>query len=502
MRERGVKKETSDNRIYVAIDLKSFYASVECVERGYDPLNTNLVVADPSRTEKTICLAVSAGLKSYGVPGRPRLFEVVQRVSALNSQRKHNAPGHELTGRSVLVSELSQNPALALDYIVASPRMALYMRYSTDIYRIYLKYIAPEDIHVYSCDEVFMDVTGYLDTYGLTAHELTKKMIRDVLKTTGITATAGIGTNLFLCKAAMDIVAKHIPADQDGVRIAELDEMSFREKLWNHTPLSDFWRIGGATEKKLLKYGLDTLGKVARESERNEDLFYEIFGVNAELLIDHAWGFEPTTIDQIRQYRPETNSLSSGQVLMRPYEFSEARIVVREMTDALALDLVSKGFVTDQIVLTIGYESLKADDGFSGETQLDRYGKLTPKHAHGTANLSKKMSSSSRMIDAVMDLYDRIVDPKLLIRRITIAACRIVPEQEADETPEYEQLSLFTDYGKLEKEKKQHEKEKALQKAELAIKERFGKNAIIKGTSLKQGATGRERNAQIGGHKA
>ncbi len=494
--------ENENKRTYVAIDLKSFYASVECVERGYDPLDTNLVVADPGRTDKTICLAVSPGLKGYGVPGRPRLFEVIRAVKDLNNRRRGNAPDKIFKDKSFFVSELEKDPSLELGYVVAPPRMALYMRYSTDIYKIYMKYIAPEDIHVYSCDEVFMDVTSYLDTYGLTAHDLARKMIRDVLKATGITATAGIGTNLYLCKVAMDIVAKHIPADEDGVRIAELDEASFRKKLWNHTPLTDFWRIGRATERTLCQYGLNTLGKVARESERNEELFYKLFGINAELLIDHAWGYEPTTIEYIKQYKPSAKSLSSGQVLMRPYAYEEARIVVREMADSLALDLVSKGLVSDQIVLTISYESLKDGEEYKGETHTDYYGRQAPKHAHGTANLNRLTSSSALIIEAVMELYTQIVDPKLQIRRLNIAACRLVPESEAGRKPMYEQLSLFTDPEKDAGEEKQLEKEKELQKAELKIKERFGKNAIIKGTSLRQGATGRERNAQIGGHKA
>ncbi|MCR4658062.1 MAG: DNA methylase [Lachnospiraceae bacterium] len=491
-----------DNRTYLAIDLKSFYASVECIERDLDPLDTNLVVADPTRTEKTICLAVSPGLKSYGIPGRPRLFEVIQKVKTLNAIRKSHAREGTFTGKSCCVSELSEDPSLELDYLVAPPQMALYMRYSTDIYKIYLKYIAPEDIHVYSCDEVFMDITGYLATYSMSPHDLAMMMIREILKTTGITATAGIGTNLFLCKAAMDIVAKHIPADENGVRIAQLDERSFREKLWNYTPLTDFWRIGSATAKKLNQHGLYTLGQVARESEKNEDLFYKLFGVNAELLIDHAWGWEPVAIDHIKQYRPEMNSLTSGQVLMRPYGYDEARVVVREMADALALDLVSKGLLTDQLVLTVSYESLKEGNDYSGETHLNRYGKLTPKHAHGTANLNRMTASSALMIEAAMDIYSRTVDPKLKIRHINISACRVVPEAEAKAEPEYEQLNLFTDYGKTEREEKELEKEKALQKAEIEIRERFGKNAIIKGTSLRQGATGIERNAQIGGHRA
>ena len=497
-------KET-DKRQYIAIDLKSFYASVECIERGLEPLNTNLVVADPSRTEKTICLAVSPGLKAFGVPGRPRLFEVIQIVKAINTRRQQLAPGGCFTERSHLVSKLSEDPSLELDYIVAPPRMSLYMRYSTDIYKIYLKYVAAEDIHVYSCDEVFIDVTAYLKTYEMTAHELAVRMIREVKKSTGITATAGIGTNLFLCKVAMDIVAKHIPADEDGVRIAELDERSFREKLWGHTPLTDFWRVGAATERKLNQNGIYTMGDIARESESNEDLFYRIFGINAELLIDHAWGWEPATIEQIKNYRPQVRSLSSGQVLMRPYGIDEARIVVREMTDALALDLVSKGLVTDQAVLTISYENLKEGESYDGEIHLDYYGKPAPKHAHGAADLKQQTASSDIMIKAVLELYDRIVDRRLSVRRINISAGRVIPEAEAGKPSENRQLDLFSDFGLQGRDPVAEEKlakEKALQKAELEIKKRFGRNAVIRGTSLKEGATGMERNVQIGGHKA
>ncbi|HAG70364.1 MAG TPA: DNA methylase [Lachnospiraceae bacterium] len=494
-----------ENRTYIAIDLKSFYASVECVERGLDPLDTNLVVADPSRSDKTICLAVSPGLKAFGIPGRPRLFQVIRAVNEINIRRKSRAPGQELTCRSPFLSELSANPSAELDYIVAPPRMALYMRYSTDIYSIYLRYIAPEDIHVYSCDEVFMDVTSYLDTYEMTARKLTARIIRDVSEATGITATAGIGTNLFLCKAAMDIMAKHIPGDEDGVRIAELNEQSFRKELWSHTPLTDFWRIGAATEKKLNENGLYTLGDVARESEINEDYFYRTFGVNAELLIDHAWGFEPVTIADIRQYKPESRSISSGQVLMRPYSFDEARTVVREMTDALSLDLVEKGLVCSTTVLTISYEALKDTKAYTGEIHLNYYGKPAPKHAHGTAHLPWPTSSSDIMTEAVLKLYDRIVDRKLLIRRINIAALKTVPEKEASAQPENGQLNLFSDFGLNNLSRDQEErflKERALQQAELKIRRKFGNNAILRGTSFREGATGRERNAQIGGHKA
>lgn len=497
------------DRQYIAIDLKSFYASVECVERGFDPLVTNLVVADASRTDKTIVLAVSPGLKSYGLPGRPRLFEVVRAVKILNGTRLVRAPGHHFREKSINTTELDDDPSLELDYVVATPRMALYMKYSTDIYRIYLKYIAPEDILVYSCDEVFMDVTSYLDTYHMTAHELAMTMIRDVLHVTGITATCGIGTNMFLAKVAMDIVAKHIPADEDGVRIAELDEMGFRKKLWSHTPITDFWRIGAGTAKRLKKLGLDTMGDVARYSERYEDSLYKTFGVNAELIIDHAWGWEPCTIEDTRQYKPQNNSISSGQVLMRPYGYDEAAIVVREMTDILTLDLVRKGIVTDQMVLTIGYESIKDPEElkrYNGEISLDWYGRYVPKHAHGTANLDRLTSSTRLITEAVMELYERVVDPALPIRRITICANNVIPEKEAEQKQKYEQLDLFTDYEKKEEEDRIEEekltKEKALQKATLNIKSRYGKNAILKGTDFLEGATSRERNEQVGGHKA
>ena len=499
----------SMEKSYIAIDLKSFYASVECVERGLDPLTTCLVVADPTRTDKTICLAVSAGLKSYGVPGRPRLFEAVQKVREINAERKYKAPDHRFTGKSCFTFELESNPALELDYITAPPRMALYMRYSTDVYKIYLKYIAPEDIHVYSCDEVFMYVTPYLGIYRMTPHELAMTMIRDVLSNTGITATAGIGTNLFLSKVAMDIVAKHMPADKDGVRIAELDERGFREKLWPHTPITDFWSIGGGTAKRLAGLHLFTMGDVAEYSEGFEDSLYKTFGVNAELLIDHSWGWEPCTIDYIKRYVPTTNSLSNGQVLPRPYTFNEAAIIVMEMTDLLTLDLVRKRLVTDQMTLTIGYECLKGADAmaeYKGSVHYDWYGRPVPKHAHGTANLEYKTASTRIITDAVIELYERITDRNLMIRRVIICACNVIPEQELYDKQMYEQLDLFTDYEKRERERLAEEdrlrKEKALQLATLEIKERFGKNAILKGTNFLTGAMTRERNMQIGGHKA
>lgn len=493
---------------YIAIDLKSFYASVECVERGYDPLTTNLVVADDSRTDKTICLAVSPGLKRHGIPGRARLFEVIQATKLVNASRRASAPGRRFSGKSFFTDELDFDPSLELDYIVAVPRMACYMKYSTDIYRIYLKYIAPEDILVYSCDEVFIDATAYLETYHMTAHELAIKMIRDVLASTGITATAGIGTNMFLAKIAMDIVAKHIPADEDGVRIATLDEMEFRKKLWSHTPITDFWRIGPGTAKRLEKMGLTTMGDVAAFSEKYESVLYKTFGVNAELIIDHAWGWEPCTIADVRNYKPSSNSRSSGQVLMRPYKFDETAIIVREMTELLCLDLVKHGLVTDQMVLTIGYENLKDqnDISYNGEIHIDRYGRSVPNHAHGTANLGRQTASIRLITDAVMKLYEDITDRDLLVRRVNICANNLIPETDVTDNNEYEQLDLFTDYEEKRKEREQEDallaKEKALMKATLDIKDKYGKNAILKGTNFLEGATTRDRNAQVGGHRA
>lgn len=505
------------NHIYIAIDLKSFYASVECKERQLDPLTTNLVVADASRTEKTICLAVSPSLKAYGIPGRARLFEVVQRVKEVNTERRSKAPGRQFTGSSYSAPELAEHPELELSYIIAPPRMAFYLEYSTIIYNIYLKYIAPEDIHVYSIDEVFMDVTHYLNTYGMTPKELASKIIRDVLDSTGITATAGIGTNLYLCKVAMDIVAKHVEPDEHGVRIAELDEMSYRRLLWNHRPLTDFWRVGHGYQTKLEAAGLFTMGDIARCSlggdneYYNEDLLYNMFGVNAELLIDHAWGWESTTIDLVKSYKPETNSISSGQVLQYPYDSEKGKLIVREMTDLLVLDLVEKKLVTDQMVLTIGYDidnltDAKIKNSYKGEVTTDHYGRKVPKHAHGTANLNRQTSSTQIIMNAVMDLYDRILNPDLLIRRVTVVANHLVDESQVKETEQYEQLDLFTDYTALERERSEEEKrlskERKLQEAMLSVKKKFGKNAILKGMNLQEGATTIERNRQIGGHKA
>lgn len=503
--------------VYIAIDLKSFYASVECVERGLDPLTTNLVVADASRTEKTICLAVSPSLKAYGIPGRARLFEVVQKVKEVNAERRRRAPGMEFTGSSYRAQELEVSPQLALGYIAAPPRMALYMEYSTRIYDIYLKYVAPEDMHVYSIDEVFMDVTHYLKTYRMTARELAMRIVTDVLKTTGITSTAGIGPNLYLCKIALDIEAKHIKPDKDGVRIAQLDEESYRRFLWDYKPITDFWRVGPGYAKKLREHGMYTMGDVARCSVgkpgeyHNEELLYKLFGINAELLIDHAWGYEPCTIADIKAYKPENNSICSGQVLHCAYNAEKTRLVVREMTDLLVLDLVDKRLVTDQIVLTIGYDIENLTDperrkAYKGEVTTDRYGRKIPKHAHGTINLGRQSSSTKLIIKAAMELFDRIIDEKLLVRRISLTANHVVPEASVVKKEVYEQLDLFTDYAAQEREqmreKEALEKERKLQEALLDIKKKYGKNAILKGMNLEEGATAKSRNSQIGGHKA
>lgn len=506
-----------ENKTYIAIDLKSFYASVECVERGLNPMTTHLVVADKSRTEKTICLAVTPSLKALGIPGRARLFEVSAKVRKVNAERQQNAPRRVFTGSSFDATVLNAHPEYRLDFIVAPPRMAHYMEFSTRIYQIYLKYIAPEDIHVYSIDEVFIDATDYLGIYKLSARELAMKMIHDVLESTGITATAGIGTNLYLCKIALDIQAKHIPADHNGVRIAELDEMSYRRLFWSHRPLTDFWRIGKGYAKKLEDHGLYTMGDIARCSlgsvadRYNEDMLYKLFGVNAELLIDHAWGYEPCTIADIRAYKPESNSLGSGQVLKCPYTFQKAKLVVREMADSLALDLVDKKLMTDQIVLTVGYDVENLSDpgireGYSGAVTTDRYGRQIPKHANGTANLGKYSSSSKLIIDAASGLFERIADKKLLIRRLYLTANRVKGEGSVPEDTGGEQLDIFTDYTK-EEEKREAEarelaRERKKQEAMLDIKRRHGKNAILKGMNLEEGATAQDRNQQIGGHKA
>lgn len=499
-------------RTYIAIDLKSFYASVECRERALDPLDTHLVVADESRTDKTICLAVTPSLKSYGISGRGRLFEVKQRVKEVNAKRLQQAPGHRFQGSSFFHSMLQTHPELALDFIIAPPRMAYYMQYSARIYEIYMNYVSPDDIIVYSIDEVFMDVTDYLRTYQLSPHDLAMKIILDVLKQTGITATAGIGTNLYLSKVAMDIVAKHIPADANGVRIAELDEMSYRQTLWAHKPLTDFWRVGRGIAKKLEANGMFTMGDVAMCSHTNEALLYQLFGKNAELLIDHAWGWEPCTVEAVKAYKPSSNSLGSGQVLHDPYRAKQAKLVLKEMADMLSLDLVDKGLLTDQLVITIGYDienltdSARKED-YLGEIVKDRYGRSIPKHAHGTIHLGAYTSSTKKIVDAAAELFDRIVDKRLLIRRLNITANRVIGEKTAAiQVAHGEQLDLFTDYAALEAQRKQDEveqkREKKVQQAMLAIKKKYGKNAVLKGMNLEEGATAKDRNEQIGGHKA
>lgn len=544
------------SKTYISIDLKSFYASVECMERGLDPLNTNLVVADASRTQKTICLAVSPSLKAYGIPGRARLFEVEQKVKEANARRQTRAPKNILDGKSVFATELNENPNLAIDYIAAKPRMALYMSKSTQIYDVYLRYIAPEDIYAYSVDEVFIDASGYLKTYGLNAHDFARLLVREVFKETGITATAGIGPNLYLCKIAMDIGAKHTEADADGVRIAELDEFSYRRLLWDHRPITDFWRVGRGYAKKLAKKSIFTMGDIARCSlgtssdYYNEDLLYKMFGVNAELLIDHAWGYEPCTLAEVKSYRPQRKSLVSGQVLQNAYTYEKTRIVVREMMELLALDLVDKGLLTNQIVLTVGYDIENLSDperrkAYKGEITVDGYGREIPKHAHGTGNLPFSTASTKLTTDCVLEVFDRVVDESLLTRRISITANNLVLESEYKRESEVasaepEQISMFdmlaggddsqapervsskeatvyseqdkpnstmvaesiSDSAANDKSEDALEKEKQVQEAMLKIKKRFGKNAILKGTNLQEGATAKERNAQIGGHKA
>lgn len=494
---------------YICIDLKSFYASVECAERGLDPLTTNLVVADVSRTEKTICLAVSPTLKAYGLPGRVRLFEVIRKVREINEDRREKAPGYRFTGKSASSVELKEHPELELDYIAATPRMSYYISYSAKIYQIYLKYIAPEDIHVYSIDEVFMDVTAYLGSYKLTAHELAMKMIQDVLRQTGITATAGIGTNLYLSKIAMDIVAKHIPADRDGVRIAELNEMSYRKQLWNYRPLTDFWRIGRGTSNRLAMYNIFTMGQIARQSVENEEVLYRLFGVNAELLIDHAWGWEPCTIKEIKAYQPETHSLSTGQVLPCAYNYQRARIVVQEMADQMALQLVDKHLVTDQLILTVCFDRESLENPsfhYEGDVSADYYGRKVPKPVHGSVNLGRQTSSSRLIIEGFLKIYDRVVNEELMVRRMYVVANHVVGENKMEKSGQQPvQLDMFTDYDALrekeEKEKEALKKERKLQETILDIKKKFGKNALLKGLDFADGATARERNEQIGGHR-
>ena len=499
------------SRTYIAIDLKSFYASVECADRKLDPLTTNLVVADLSRTEKTICLAVSPSLKAVGIPGRPRLFEVVQKVREVNIERQNKAPCQRFLGKSSDANELKAHPSYELDYIVAVPRMGRYMEVSSQIYSIYLRHVSQDDIVVYSIDEVFIDATQYLKLYNLTAREFTMKLIREVLAETGITATAGIGTNLFLCKVAMDIVAKHIPADKDGVRIAELDEQTFREKLWEHRPLTDFWSIGHGTASRLESRGMRTLGDVARMSVQNEEVLYRLFGIKAELLIDHAWGWEPVTVPDIKAYRPESNSLSSGQVLKEPYDFEKAKIIAKEMTDMLVLSLTEKHLMTDQMVLHVGYDTVnlatpEQKRAYKGPTKINHYGREVPKSGHGSVNLGKYSSSSNLIIEAVADLFDRVVDRNLFIRRINVTANHVLNETEVPQAPaEEEQLDLFESSAerkqKQEAEQAKLDKEKRLQRAILDIKKKMGKNAMLRGMNLLEGATAKERNQQVGGHR-
>lgn len=501
-------------RTYICIDLKSFYASVECIDRGLDPLTTNLVVADSSRTEKTICLAVTPSLKSFGVSSRPRLFEVVQKVKEINIERQRKCKYYKFTGESNNLLELNNDYSLKLSYIVAPPQMAHYIEVSSKIYGIYLKYIGPEDIHVYSIDEVFMDITNYLKTYKMNAYELTMTIIRDVLKETGITATAGIGTNMYLAKVAMDIVAKKMKADKDGVRIAELNELLYRKELWDHKPLIDFWRVGPGYVKRLEKLGLYTMGDIAKcstgtfDNFYNEDLLYKEFGINAELLIDHAWGIEPTTIEDVKKYKPKSNSLSTGQVLSCPYNYEKGMLIVKEMTELLSLDLVEKGLLTSQLTLSIGYdaESLQSGNKYKGQIELDHYGRNIPKGVHSSINLDTFTSSTSELMEAISILYKRIVNPNLLIRRVVICASIVIKISEYNPTSQFKQITIFDNLDELIKEenekKKKRENEINLQKAIITIKNKYGKNAIVKGMNLEDGGTTIERNGQIGGHKS
>ena len=496
-----------EEKTYLCIDLKSFYASVECVERGLNPLNTNLVVADNSRTDKTICLAVSPSLKNIGVPGRPRLFEVIQRVRLENNKRLRFTSKGRFTDKTYFANELELNPDLAIDYLVAMPRMAYYIQYSTRIYACYLKYVAPEDIHVYSIDEVFMDITKYLRLHGMSAHEFAMLLIREVLATTGITATAGIGTNLYLAKIAMDIQAKHLAADKDGVRIAQLDMASYRRQLWNHLPLTDFWRVGKGYAKRLAKYGIYTMGDIARCSlgqqhcYHNAGLLYKILGINAELLIDHAWGWEPCTLKEIKSYRPSAKSIGSGQVLHQPYSFTQARLVVQEMMDQLALELVSQDLTTDQLVLAVNYERLEGQpQDYFGKVALDSYGRTLPQPAHGSINLPQSTCSAKLLVEYMLRLYDRIVQPQLLIRKLNISVNHVLTQRQRG--PVLQEFDLFADQEEQEQQQALERKEKRMQQAMLEIKKKYGKNAILKGMNLLEKATAKERNEQIGGHKA
>ncbi|MGM9875743.1 MAG: DNA methylase [Bacilli bacterium] len=496
-------------KVYMCIDLKSFYASVECIERGLDPLNTNLVVADESRTEKTVCLAITPSLKQYGLGGRARLFEVIQKVKSINYERRKNNNYKKFNSKSFFDSELKKDRTLELDFIIAPPQMKKYMKYSTNIYKIYLKYLAPEDIFVYSIDEVFCDITTYLSMYQMTAKELVSKIIKDVYDTTGITATAGIGTNMYLAKVCMDIVAKHAEPNEIGVRIAELNEMSYRKLLWNHKPLTSFWRVGKGIADKLEKNGLYTMGDVARCSLNNENLLYKLFGVNAELLIDHAWGWEPTTIKEVKAYKPERNSISSGQVLHCPYKYEKAKLIVREMIDLLSLDLTDKHLVTKQLVLDIGYDIENLNNPlikklYNGEITIDNYGREVPKHSHGTINLDYNTSSSKVLSKKCIELYDRIVNKNLLIRKINITACNIIDEDIVKKEVVHEQLNLFSSSDDSEQEiedKKRQKEDNKLQHVLLDIKNKYGKNSILKGMNLEEGGTTIDRNNQVGGHK-
>lgn len=499
----------SENKIYIAIDLKSFYASVECVARGLDPLTTNLVVADSNRTEKTICLATSPSLKEYGIKGRPRLFEVEQKLNEVNRKRKEKIYNRQFTHSSYNANELKNHPEYFVDYLVAKPRMSYYIEVSRKIYEIYLKYIAAEDMHVYSIDEVFMDVTDYLKAANLSAYGFAMQIIKDVYSKTGITATGGIGTNLYLCKVAMDIVAKHKPADKQGVRIAQLDEKTYRKLLWNHKPLIDFWRIGKGYEKKLNEYGLYTMGDIAKCSLQHENLLYKMFGINAELLIDHAWGWEPCTMKMIKEYKPASNSLGSAQILHEPYSYEKCRLVVKEMAESLSLELFEKCLVSDQISLIIGYDSKNLNDESIKELlqiKKDFYGREVPKSAHGTIHIKRKTSSTKLITEATLSLYDKIVNSKLLMRRISITALDTQSEASYSYMEQVEQIDLFTDLERLEKENKEEDrylkKEKKVQEAILKIKKRYGKNSIIKVMDLEEGATAKERNNQIGGHRS
>ncbi len=480
-------------RQFIAIDLKSFYASVECVERGMDPLDTCLVVADASRTNKTICLAVSAALKTFKTGGRPRLFELEQKVREANRGRRG-------WRKSISLKELTENPQLKVDYIVAPPRMSRYLEYSHTIEEIYQRYISADDLYVYSVDEVFIDATPYLNLYGLSAVDLARKIVRDIARSTGITATAGVGTNMYLCKVAMDIMAKKMTADEYGVRVAELNEMTYREQLWEHQPLTDFWRLGPGTARRLAQFGMLTMGDVARCSIDNEALLYRQFGVNAEFLIDHAWGYEPVTMAEVKAYRPATHSLSNGQVLTEAYPAAKARIVALEMIDNLSLKLIDHQLLTDQMTLTISYDhenilnpELRAN--YTGKIKTDHYGRPVPVHSHGTSNLPHPTSAGSELSEALGELFDRIVNRGLLIRRLTIALNRLT--SEADTPPA--QLELFVDYDELTS---RTERERRRQEAILSIKKQFGKNAILRGLNYAEGATQRQRNSQIGGHKA